>query len=121
MERVRQRLRAEAPPSPASGGQAGGDTLRGLPFILYIQEVKQRVKQSWIVAEPRPGLTAVVRFGILASGEIVEVELAERSGDTVFDESAIRAVRKASPLSPPPAAYRNEFTRQKVEVIFGET
>ncbi len=121
LERVRQRLRAEAPPSPASGGQAGGDTLRGLPFILYIQEVKQRVKQSWIVAEPRPGLTAVVRFGILASGEIVEVELAERSGDTVFDESAIRAVRKASPLSPPPAAYRNEFTRQKVEVIFGET
>ena len=60
------------------------------------------MKQSWIVAEPKSGLTAVVRFGILANGEVVEVELAERSGDTVFDESAIRAVRKASPLPPPP-------------------
>ena len=121
LERVRQRLQADAHPSSASGGGGGGDTLRGLPFILYTQQVKQRVKQSWIVAEPKSGLTAVVRFGILANGEVVEVELAERSGDTVFDESAIRAVRKASPLPPPPAAYRNEFTRQKVEVIFGET
>ena len=121
LERVRQRLQAEASPSTASGGGGGGDTLRGLPFILYTQQVKQRVKQSWIVAETKSGLTAVVRFGILANGEVVEVELAERSGDTVFDESAIRAVRKASPLPPPPAAYRNEFTRQKVEVIFGET
>ncbi len=122
LDRVRQRLQADAPPGgPASRGGGGGDTLRGLPFILYTQQVKQRVKQSWIVAEPKSGLTAVVRFGILANGEVVEVELAERSGDTVFDESAIRAVRKASPLPPPPAAYRNEFTRQKVEVIFGET
>ena len=128
LEKVRQRVQAsprqtaETPHSTsASGGNGGGDTLPGLPFILYTQQVKQRVKQSWIVAEPKPGLTAVVRFGIMASGEVVGVELAERSGDSVFDESAMRAVRKASPLPPPPEAYRNEFTRQKVEVVFGET
>ena len=128
LEKVRQRVQADrrqtdSTPHPASApvGSGGGDTLRGLPFILYTQEVKQRVKQSWIVAEHKSGLTAVVRFGILANGEIVGVELAERSGDIVFDESALRAVRKASPLSPPPEAYRNEFTRQKVEVVFGET
>ena len=128
LKKVRQRVQAaprhtaETPhATSASGGGGGGDTLRGLPFILYTQQVKQRVKQSWIVAEPKPGLTAVVRFGIMASGEVVGVELVERSGDSVFDESAMRAVRKASPLPPPPEAYRNEFTRQKVEVVFGET
>ena len=127
LEKVRQRVQtdrrqtAQTPHPPSAPiGSAGGDTLRGLPFILYTQEVKQRVKQSWIVAEPKPGLTAVVRFGILANGEVVGLELAERSGDSIFDESAMRAVRKASPLPPPPEAYRNEFTRQKVEVVFGE-
>ncbi len=128
LKKVRRRVQADRrqtdpthrPPS-ASGGNGGGDTLRGLPFILYTQQVKQRVKQSWIVAEHKSGLTAVVRFGILASGDVVGVALAERSGDSVFDESAMRAVRKASPLPPPPEAYRNEFTRQKVEVVFGET
>ncbi len=127
LKKIRQRVQADqrqtAEPShstSASGGGGGGDTLRGLPFILYTQEVKQRVKQSWIVAEHKSGLTAVVRFGILANGEVVGVELAERSGDIVFDESAMRAVRKAHPLPPPPEAYRNEFTRQKIEVVFGE-
>ena len=127
LEKVRQRVQAdrrqtaESPHSTSASGGGGGNTLRGLPFILYTQQVKQRVKQSWIVAEHKSGLTAVVRFGILATGEIVEVELAEQSGDSVFDESAKRAVRKASPLPPPPEAYRNEFTRQKIEVVFGET
>ena len=127
LEKIRQRVQAdrrqtaETSHSTSASGGGGGDTLRGLPFILYTQEVKQRVKQSWIVAEHKSGLTAVVRFGILANGEVVGVELAERSGDTVFDESAMRAVRKANPLPPPPEAYRNEFTRQKIEVVFGET
>ena len=127
LEKIRQRVRAdrrqtaEASHSTSASGGGGGDTLRGLPFILYTQEVTQRVKQSWIVAEHKSGLTAVVRFGILANGEVVEVELVERSGDSVFDESARRAVRKANPLPPPPEAYRNEFTRQKIEVVFGET
>ena len=126
LEKVRQRVQAdrrqtaETSHSTSASGGGGGDTLRGLPFILYTQEVKQRVKQSWIVAEHKSGLTAVVRFGILANGEVVGVELAERSGDSVFDESAMRAVRKADPLPPPPEAYRNEFTRQKIEVVFGE-
>ena len=126
LEKVRQRVQAdrrqaaETSHSTSASGGGGGDTLRGLPFILYTQEVKQRVKQSWIVAEHKSGLTAVVRFGILADGEVVGVELAERSGDSVFDESAMRAVRKADPLPPPPEAYRNEFTRQKIEVVFGE-
>ena len=127
LEKIRQRVQAdqrqtaETAHSTSVSGGGGDDTLQGLPFILYTQEVKQRVKQSWIVAEHKSGLTAVVRFGILANGEVVEVELAERSGDSVFDESAIRAVRKANPLPPPPEAYRNEFTRQKIEVVFGET
>lgn len=127
LEEIRQRVQAdqrqtaETSHSISVSGGGGGDTLRGLPFILYTQEVKQRVKQSWIVAEHKSGLTAVVRFGILANGEVVGVELAERSGDIVFDESAIRAVRKANPLPPPPEAYRNEFTRQKIEVVFGES
>ena len=127
LEKVRQRVQADrrqtvetSHSTSPSGGGGSGDTLRGLPFILYTQKVKQRVKQSWIVAEHKSGLTAVVRFGILANGEVVGVELAERSGDSVFDESAMRAVRKANPLSPPPEAYRNEFTRQKIEVVFGE-
>lgn len=105
----------------SQGDGRGEGTVRGLQFILYTEQVKRRVKQSWIVAELKTGLRVVVRFGIQADGEVFDVELAQRSGDIVFDESAVRAVRKASPLPPPPVAYRYEFARKKVEVVFGET
>jgi len=100
---------------------AAGTAVRGLPFLLYTRQVKQQVRDSWIVAQEKPGVSAVVRFGILPSGDIVAIELARGSGDRVFDESVLRAVKKADPLPPPPEAYRHEFTRQKVEVVFGET
>ncbi len=113
LEKVRSRVKPATP--------AAGTAVRGLPFLLYTRQVKQRVRESWIVAQQKPGTSAVVRFGILPSGDIVAIELAQGSGDRVFDESVIRAVKKANPLPPPPEAYRHEFTRQKIEVVFGDT
>ena len=134
LDKIRQRLKSEpksrAKPIETEAGQTGeqtgrqgggGEAVHGLPFLLYTDEVKRQVKNSWIVAEQKSGLTAIVRFGILASGEVIDLELAERSGDYIFDESAIRAVKKASPLPPPPEAYQDEFARQKVEIVFGES
>ena len=134
LQKIRQRVKEEddqARPAKSSGnrkpgaseqGDGGGaGTVRGLQFILYTEQVKRRMKQSWIVAEEKTGLTVIVRFGIQANGEVFAVELAQRSGDRIFDESAVRAVRKASPLPPPPTAYRYEFAKQKVEVVFGKT
>jgi colicin import membrane protein len=93
--------------------------VRGLEFIMYTEQVKRRVKDSWIVAEKKPGLTATVRFGVQPDGEVFAIEIVKRSGDRTFDDSVVRAVNKANPLPPPPQAYQQEFATQKVEVIFG--
>lgn len=100
-------------------GEGGGGVVRGLEFIMYTEQVKRRVKENWIVTEKKPGLTAVVRFGVEADGRVFDVELVKPSGDRAFDESTVRAVRSASPLPPPPQAYLHEFATQKVEVAFG--
>ena len=115
--------------SPSSGsglttlggapGQGGGGVVRGLEFIMYTEQVKRRVKESWIVTEKKPGLTATVRFGVQPDGEVFAIELVKRSGDRAFDESVVRAVNKANPLPPPPQTYQQEFATQKVEVTFG--
>lgn len=100
-------------------GEGGGGLVRGLEFIMYTEQVKRRVRDSWIVAEKKAGLKATVRFGIRPDGEIFAVELLKPSGDRAFDESVVRAVRQANPLPPPPQAYQQEFAMQKVEVTFG--
>ena len=102
----------------SSGGGGGG--VQGLAFMMYTQEVKQRVKESWIVTQKKSGLTAVVQFGVRPSGDIVGVELAQSSGNNAFDQSVLRAVHHANPLPPPPREYQQEFLSQKVKVAFGK-
>jgi colicin import membrane protein len=102
----------------ASHEAVGGGGGHGVEFIAYTQHIKQKVKEAWILAERRPGLRAVVRFGVEPNGGVMEAELADSSGDQAFDQSALRAVRKASPFPAPPEAYREEFATQKVEMTF---
>ena len=108
------RQEKEGAPHEAVGGGGG----HGVEFIAYTQHIKQKVKEAWILAERKPGLRAVVRFGVEPNGEVMEAELADSSGDRAFDQSTLRAVRKASPFPSPPEAYREEFATQKVEITF---
>jgi TolA protein len=90
----------------------------GPEFLAYTEDIKQRVKDNWIVVDRKPELVAVVQFGVEADGGVVDVELVEPSGDRSFDQSALRAVRSAR-LPPPPEAYREDFATQKVHMTFG--
>ena len=93
--------------------------IRGAEVLVYYNQLQERVKESWIVTERKPGLSAVIRFGVQPNGEIFAIELVESSGDKAFDQSVLRAVNKANPLPPPPPAYQREFAVQKVEITFG--
>lgn len=108
---------------PISKGDAstegGGGVVRGVEFILYTQQLQRKVQESWLVAEKRPGLVASVSFRIQSDGEVQDVELMKSSGDAVFDQSVIRAVRKAAPFAPPPQSYADEFATQKIFMNFG--
>jgi len=100
-------------------GEGGGGAVRGLEFILYTQRLQRRVQESWIVTEKKPGLTASVSFKIQPDGEVQDVELMKSSGDGAFDQSVLRAVRKAAPFPPPPQSYAQEFATQKIVMNFG--
>lgn len=99
--------------------EGGGGVVRGVEFILYTQQLQRKVQESWLVAEKRPGLVASVSFKIQADGEVQDVELMKSSGDAVFDQSVIRAIRKAAPFAPPPQAYADEFATQQILMNFG--
>ncbi len=100
-------------------GEGGGGVLRGLEFIMYTQQLQQLVQESWIVTEKNPELVATVSFKIEPDGAVQEIELSTPSGDVAFDQSVLRAVRKAAPFPPPPVSYAEEFAAQKIVMNFG--
>ncbi len=91
------------------GGSAG---LTELPFREYYNLIWRRVRDAWVLPEnigegERRRLVAVVEFQVTSTGEISNVRLESSSGNTYFDNSALRAVKKANPLPPfPPELSR---------------
>lgn len=106
--------------SGAGAGNGVGGLVRGMEFVAYHNRMLGQIKESWTWPRTwlsKPGaLEVTVGFGVRVDGEIVGVELLKRSGDASFDESVVRAVRRASPLPPPPRSHARDFAQ--VEVTF---
>jgi TolA protein len=106
---------AGAPISVGPGEGAGG-TVRGVEYLLYYNQMINRIKQAWAWAGANQTLEATVGFSITETGDVVNVRIKQPSGDPGYDASVERAVRAVNPLPPPPETYRKEFS--DVEIVF---
>jgi colicin import membrane protein len=97
-------------------GRGGGTAVRGAEFFMYQAKIVNTIKENWAWPGQKRSLKALARFSIKDNGEITGLKIAEPSGDAAFDESILRALRKSSPLPPPPESYRTDFAQ--VEMNF---
>lgn len=85
---------------PATGmaGGSGTDT--------YISKISQEIHDNWgwPSSAGRDGLEAVITVSIDKDGTIKIMDFEKRSGNRLFDNFAMNALRKASPVTPPPHA-----------------
>ena len=93
----------------AQGALSGGGR-RGVPVtpevMAWMRRAKVHVTRAWVLA---PGfraqpLSTEARVRLSAGGEVLGTRVVRGSGNPWYDESVERAVRKASPLPPPPEA-----------------
>lgn len=102
----------------AKGGMGGG-IVKGVEFLIYRNRMLYFIRERWTWVGKRTDLEVTVRFGIQEDGEILGLRVIQSSGDTSYDDSVFRAVKKASPLPPPPENYRKDF--MDVELTFRPT
>ncbi len=88
-----------------------------LDFLLYYRTVQQRIKQAWSFSGGNNDLSTQVAFAIGPDGKLTEVKITRSSHDTAFDESVLRAIRRAAPFPAPPDKYRDQFARG-IEAVF---
>jgi TonB family protein len=62
--------------------------------------------------------TVTVSVVLNRRGNVVSVEVAESSGDEVFDQAALAMVRRSDPVPAPPAALTEEVFSFKLPVVF---
>lgn len=85
---------------------------RDFTDATYQQKAYQKVVSSWKLPAraPSPGSKAVVIATVGRDGRIATAVLHMKSGEPLWDESALAAVNAASPLPSFPSSYPNATT-----------
>jgi TolA protein len=97
--------------SPDGGEQATGVTGAGTQdpgLARWSDGARQRVQPNWtpLRATCKPGLMTLILVGVDAQGKVVRAPtIHQPSGNTGFDQAALRAVNAATTLPAPPAKY----------------
>ena len=105
-EKTDKTERAAGPAGPTGPAGQPGDAEMDAQMRAYYTMIWARIKSKWALPQgilPSEVLEAVIDVTILRSGAVTEVNFEKRSGNGYFDESAMKAIRKASPLPPLPA------------------
>jgi colicin import membrane protein len=118
MEEIRKRAAAQAAtPKPqektspeAKSGPASppssGDAEMSANMRAYYATIWSLIKGRWALPQgilPGDVLETVINVTILRSGAVTGMNFEKRSGNRYFDESALKAIRKAIPFPPLPA------------------
>ena len=72
-------------------------------FSGYYARITQEIHQQWIWPEKGPmNIEAIIMIRIFKDGTAKVQKIEKSSGNVLFDRSALKALAKASPLTPPP-------------------
>jgi colicin import membrane protein len=109
--------RTPPPGKPGGGNPYGYDNVvavggsgKGVPnaeFSAYYSKVWKQIRSMWAMPEGLKGTGLVAVYGIRIGrdGRVIDAWLENGSGNSAFDDSALRAIHKADPLPPLPETY----------------
>jgi len=78
--------------------------------VAYQNELQAHVKSGWRWMQRTDRLRTLIKVKISSNGDLTDVRIVESSGNSNFDDSVVRAVRKASPVPPPPKEFYADFS-----------
>jgi TonB family protein len=98
---------------PGEGAGSGGGV--GFGFGSYLGILRRRIWQEW-TQSPIYGVnqTCVVGLTVTRGGDITNIKLETSSGNSFYDNVAIRAVRNSSPMPPLPSGFPNSEQRFRI-------
>src|SRR3990170_5684455 len=90
-------------------------------YDYYLGLIRNKIDNRW--SQPvtyHQVKQTLVEFIIRRDGKIDNVRVAESSGDSYFDQTAVRAVSLSNPFPPLPRGYKEDFLKVRYRFIFGE-
>ncbi|NQU03441.1 MAG: TonB family protein [Syntrophaceae bacterium] len=92
----------EETPRPAT---SSGNAEMSMRMKVYYSMIWSRIKEQWALPRgilPDNNLEAIIDAKILRNGKLTDWNFEKKSGNKYFDESVVKAIKKASPFPPLP-------------------
>lgn len=106
------------PAGTAATGRPGG--VEGIVMDFYRAEIKEMIYRNWsyptAMLDKMKDLSAVVVLKVEKNGTILSTTVTQRSGNEIFDQSVLNAIKRSDPLPPFPESYRK--TDEEIEISF---
>jgi len=122
------RREPSAPPPPPLGAASGSATGVGpltlnvtdFPYAWYIRQVHQKIQERWN-GRAIPGQQPTVVFEIRRDGRLNLVVIDKSSGNSYYDQVALRAINDAGPFPPLPDDFKKPVLRIGLQFAFDPT
>lgn len=88
----------------STSGSPEGSTAVNALAGMYGEKVREKIQREWRLVNDQgiAGLRTVIEVQIRKSGEVLSSQVVKTSGNSMFDDSAVRAVHRAAPMPPVP-------------------
>lgn len=103
---------AEAAEAAEEAKDAGPSDEELAQTASYEQAIRSAINNRWIIPgslQAQDGLSLDVAIRTLPGGEVIDAKVTKSSGYPVLDDSAMNAIRKASPLPVPSGSGYEQF------------
>lgn len=77
-------------------------------FGPYMRKMQMNIKKNWNPPKYNKNCKIVAIYKIQQDGKISNIRIKKSSGDKNMDNSAIKALKKSSPLSPLPYGFKEK-------------
>ncbi|MHC1724747.1 MAG: energy transducer TonB [Syntrophobacteraceae bacterium] len=97
----------------STSGSPEGSTAVSALTGMYGEKVKEKIQREWRLVNDQgiAGLKTVIEVHIQKSGEVLKSQVLKTSGNSLFDDSAVRAVQRAAPMPPVPESIQINVLR----------
>ena len=106
----------------AEKGSNRGNAETGITIRMYQMAVEEQIKSNWsypvalIGPKKLRDLEAIVLVKVKEDGTIMKSWFKDRSSNSIFDGSVLKAIERSDPLPPFPEGYRKSY--DEIEIRF---
>ncbi|MFQ5354795.1 MAG: energy transducer TonB [Thermodesulfobacteriota bacterium] len=106
---IKEAARAEPPPAASTTGLRA-ESLE-IKYKAYFSLIRDHVQRNWIVPESfdNEKVSVIVSIRIGRNGDLIKSWVEKGSGSRQFDDSLLKAVKKASPFPPLPQDFTEDI------------